>query len=153
MRPTFSRPSKEAPIERWCCQWARAHGIITSKLRDPTGIPDHLFWVPGGAPVVIEFKRPGKKPTPLQTHYLVQLLELGYRAYWVDDKETFLSIMENHGVKSEERRVQAGRSPAASQRAPLHARVVGGERRLDANETAGTRNEVPARKSIRRFTT
>ena len=84
---------RESALERWCVNWARAHHVTTSKLTDPTGIPDHVFWALGGVPWIIEFKAPGELPSPLQWYYLVALHADGYRTAVVTTKEGFLRLM------------------------------------------------------------
>ena len=71
----------ESKIERAACRLIWTHlGIKGSKLVTPgdTGYPDRIFWVPGGKPVMIEFKRPGELPTPKQLYIHNQLRALGY---------------------------------------------------------------------------
>lgn len=55
-------------------------GIKGSKLVTPgdTSYPDRIFWIPGGRPLLIEFKRPGEEPEPKQAHTHDQLRKLGY---------------------------------------------------------------------------
>ena len=101
----LSRHRREAALESWCVAWARAHGVITSKLKDPVGIADHVFWMPGGAPWLVEFKDP---QTDLldphegvhdnQWYYLIVLRVMGYRTAVVTTKEGFLRLM-NDGVE------------------------------------------------------
>jgi hypothetical protein len=49
--------------------------------------PDRLFFIPGGRPLLIEFKKPGKVPTPKQAHRIKELRELGYDVEVCDSKE------------------------------------------------------------------
>ena len=90
---------REASLERWCVRWARARGVVVSKLTDPTGIPDHVFWMPGGRPVLIEFKAVGLEPTQLQEYYLTEFVGNGYRALSCDNKTLFLEMMKECGVE------------------------------------------------------
>jgi hypothetical protein len=98
MRP--SRRRREAALESWCVAWARARGIVTSRLKDPVGIPDHCFWPPGGVPWLVEFKDP--QADLLDPHegihdnqwwYLIVLRAAGYRTAVVTTKEGFLRLM------------------------------------------------------------
>ena len=57
------------------------------------GWPDDLFLIPGGRPLFIEFKRPGKEPTPLQYHRLGELRDLGYTAIWTDSADEACSAI------------------------------------------------------------
>ena len=92
MRPR-SRGHRESVLERWCVRWAHEHKILVSKLTDPTGIPDRVFWVTGGRPWIIEFKDPGGVATELQEYYIKTLQQASYRAAVVCTKEHFLEIM------------------------------------------------------------
>jgi hypothetical protein len=51
------------------------------------GWPDNLFLVPGGLPLFLEFKAPGKTPTPMQTYRATLLWELGYDIRWTDSAD------------------------------------------------------------------
>lgn len=71
-------------------------GVISSKLVTPgeTGFPDQIFWLPGGKPFLIEFKRPGEEPTPKQLYIHRQLQILGYQVETHDDQiNAFESII------------------------------------------------------------
>ena len=73
---------KESKIERDAVNLVRKYlGIVGSKLVTPgdTGYPDRIFWIPGGRPLLIEFKRPGEEPRPKQEHIHAQLKQLGYK--------------------------------------------------------------------------
>lgn len=76
------QPLTEAKIELRACQLAfQQLGVLNLKLnvRGNTGYPDRLFFIPGGRPLLIEFKRPGEQPTPKQLHIHQQLRNLGYQ--------------------------------------------------------------------------
>jgi len=64
-------------------------GVFGIKLTSPgtNGMPDRMFLIPGGCPVLVEFKRPGAQPEPLQkyTHELLQKLQ--YRIEVFDNVE------------------------------------------------------------------
>lgn len=83
----------EARLERWCVRWARSRGILVSKLTDPTGIPDHVFWVRGGKPVIIEFKAPSGRTSELQMYYIKQFRQRGYKVAVVDNRKAFERLM------------------------------------------------------------
>ncbi len=79
---------KETSIERKACDLVYKHlGIEASKLivKGDTGFPDRVFWLPGGKPFFIEFKKPGEKPTGKQLHIHNQLRKMGYRVEVHDD--------------------------------------------------------------------
>lgn len=79
----------ESSIESKVVRWCKAHDVLTTKLSGPghRGKPDRVFWLPGGCPVLIEFKAPGKKPTKLQRFWLDAFTELGYDVYLFDNAE------------------------------------------------------------------
>ena len=72
----------ESKIERKAVDLVWQHlGIVGSKLVTPgdTGYPDRIFWIPGGRPLLIEFKRPDEEAKPKQEHIHDQLRKLGYQ--------------------------------------------------------------------------
>lgn len=78
----------EAKIERDACDLVWKHlGIQGSKLKvlGDDGYPDRIFWIPGGYPLLIEFKAPGESPRPKQAHIHKWLRRLGYRVEVFDN--------------------------------------------------------------------
>lgn len=78
-----SSPRLEEHIEKPVVKWAKSHlGLEVTKLnvQFSSGLPDRIFWIPGGKPFLIEFKKPGIKKTlsPLQQIKIPLLLKLGY---------------------------------------------------------------------------
>jgi hypothetical protein len=55
-------------------------GIRSSRLKvlGDNGYPDDIFWLPGGKPLLIEFKDEDEEPRPLQDEVINELRELGY---------------------------------------------------------------------------
>ena len=92
---------RESVLEAWCVKWVRARGIQVSKNTELVGIPDRTFWVPGGRPLVPEFKRPDGKgePSPAQIWHMKKLREMGYDSPLVESQEQFLELMAERGVK------------------------------------------------------
>lgn len=88
----------ESALESWAVRWARFRGIVAPKLTEVDGIPDRIFFVPGGVPIVVEFKRLGKKGSGLQSEtqpwYLKTLLAAGYEVHHCDTKAQFRAIMK-----------------------------------------------------------
>ena len=84
-------PAKSSPLERTIeaavVRYAQQNGVLCTKLNivGRRGWPDRCFWLPGGRPLFIEFKRAGLKPTPLQEHTHAQLRAAGYRVEVIDD--------------------------------------------------------------------
>lgn len=89
---------KESEIESKACDLVWEHlGISNSKLTTPgdTGYPDRIFWIPGGKPLLIEFKRPGENLKPKQTHVHKKLLALGYLIETHNDSlDAFSAVIE-----------------------------------------------------------
>lgn len=92
--PTKRR--RESALESWACRWSRARGIPTAKLQECTGIPDRIFFVPNGAPVVGEFKALDEGLGAVQDWYYERLTAYGYAMYRFDTKEAFLKVMEKY---------------------------------------------------------
>lgn len=79
----------EAVLERKCVAKARGAGVLVSKLTDPTGAPDRCFWLPGGRPLLVEFKDPAGKATELQQKYQEMFRAAGYDVAVVRTQEEF----------------------------------------------------------------
>ncbi len=78
----------ESKIERDACRAVLDElGVASTKLVTPgqRGFPDRIFWIPGGKPLLIEFKRPGEEPRKLQSHIHKMLSMLGYSVEVHDD--------------------------------------------------------------------
>lgn len=87
---------RETYIEREVCKWARDRGVPALK-NDPTyfaGCPDRIFLVPGGRPIIIEFKKPGEEPERLQAYWMEQFRKLDYDVRWTDSKEEAIKWLE-----------------------------------------------------------
>lgn len=90
------RGRRESALEAWCVKWARARGVQVAKLTELIGVPDRIFFVPGGRPLVPEFKDPGGggAAAPAQTWHLQTLRARGYDAPLIDSREAFLAAMK-----------------------------------------------------------
>lgn len=57
------------------------------KLVSPgnTGVPDRMVLGANGFVAFVEFKQPGKKPTPKQEWWIEKLRSLGHLAFWSCD--------------------------------------------------------------------
>lgn len=91
---------RESALESWAVSWARFRGIIVAKLKDLDGIPDRIFFVPGGAPIIVEFKAEGKVGGGLQEEtqpwYLAKLKEYGYKVCYCETKDEFRQLMKRY---------------------------------------------------------
>ncbi len=94
-----SKARRESALESRAVKWARARGVVVGKLTECAGIPDRIFFIPGGRPLVAEFKARGKRPEPAQDFYLRKLLDEGYDVGWCDIWEGFLEAMKERGVE------------------------------------------------------
>jgi hypothetical protein len=83
--------------------WARARGVQVGKLAECAGLPDRIFFIPGGCPLIVEFKDPGGRGvlSPAQIWHLSQLRVQGYSALVVESKSQFLAEMEAMHGKEE----------------------------------------------------
>ena len=86
----MKRKRLEGSVQGAVISWAKAHGIRCDKLSSgshfqSSGLPDFIVWIPGGRPLLIEFKREGGVPTTLQTATHTQLRALGYDVHVIDD--------------------------------------------------------------------
>jgi hypothetical protein len=78
-------------------RWAEEQGIEHTKLNllGNRSWPDRCFWLAGGRPLLMEFKRLGKRPRAQQKAKIVRLTRLGYDAHCVDRKEDGINILKN----------------------------------------------------------
>ena len=98
----------ESKIEKKAKDLAYEHlGVISSKLVTPghTGFPDQIFWLPGGKPLLIEFKAPGEEPRLNQLHIHEQLKQLGYQIEVHDNEirafQAIIRILETPQLSKE----------------------------------------------------
>jgi hypothetical protein len=85
----------EAEIEDEVCKQALELGVTNAKLKSPSsrGYPDRIFFIPGGKPIFIEFKRPDGKLSRGQLIILRRLRHYGYRVEVCDNvKEAIAHI-------------------------------------------------------------
>ncbi len=80
--------TRESHIEKRVCAAAAAKGwLVHPKAAHGTrGWPDRTFTTADRL-IFVEFKAPGKKPTPLQTHTHTKLRNLGYEVHVIDSIE------------------------------------------------------------------
>jgi len=85
-------------VENPTRDWAHKNGCkLTYKMaatytRD---WPDRMFFIPGGRPLLIEFKKPGAEPTPKQAARIKELRELGYDVEVCDSKEQGIACVQS----------------------------------------------------------
>jgi hypothetical protein len=79
----------EITLERTVCRrMLEEYGVSNIKINtmSNTGYPDRLFFIPGGKPLLVEFKAPGEELKPKQAHIHRNLKRLGYNVQ-VHDNE------------------------------------------------------------------
>lgn len=80
----MNREPLESAAEIKTVRWAQARGILVTKMAgNPslTGWPDRCFWLLGGRPALVEFKRRGARPRKgekYQRYVQKQLKKLKY---------------------------------------------------------------------------
>ena len=76
----------ERDVESAIVKYAEDRGCISIKLNGPhdRGKPDRAFFYKGRC-IVIEMKKPGEKPTPLQQKWLEKFSALGFTAVCRDN--------------------------------------------------------------------
>lgn len=87
----------ESVTEQAVVRWAVARGIEQTKLNlmGQRGWPDRVFWLAGGRPLLMEFKRLGSKPRKLQQAVHERLKRLGYDTHCIDRAEDGINILRN----------------------------------------------------------
>jgi len=84
----------EATIERWVVKHARSdYGVESVKLSIGGGYPDRMFLIPGGRPLMHEYKRLGGRPDPRQIEVHAKLKKLGYDVQVHDDRDVALAAV------------------------------------------------------------
>jgi hypothetical protein len=88
------RKTQEKHIEQRCRVIAKSRGWLFWKLTilGFPGVPDRVVLCPGGRIFFVEFKAPGKKPTPLQEAWHRKLRALGFMVYVIDAVADFETI-------------------------------------------------------------
>jgi hypothetical protein len=87
----------EIDIETDCVNIAAAAGVPSSKLEKvKRSWPDRAFWVPGGRPWIVEFKRPGETPEPQQAERIEMLRGLGYEISVIDSVTEFRAFFSQY---------------------------------------------------------
>lgn len=93
VRASFRDPLEKG-IEGRVVAYAKGRGWKSLKVKFvETGYPDRLFILPARI-VFIEFKRPGKEPTTLQNHRLLELLGYHIPATWTDNYDDAVGFLE-----------------------------------------------------------
>jgi len=77
---------RESNVEQTVNRYARKKGWLAYKWTSPSqrGVPDMIYFRDGEC-LMIEFKAPGKRPTPYQHAIHKRLKEHGFHVYVVND--------------------------------------------------------------------
>lgn len=88
---TLEIPGVQNPV----MDYARKTGWLAWRMQimGRNGCPDAFFFK-GGQLVMIEFKRPGKSPTPQQLKRHKELRAAGFEVYVVDDPEVGKRLLD-----------------------------------------------------------
>jgi hypothetical protein len=86
---------KEAPIEDYLDNRVKALGGFTRKVtyQGRKGALDRWCFFPSGLLLIIETKRPGKKPDTHQEEEMENLSRMGQHVYYADSKERVDEIL------------------------------------------------------------
>jgi hypothetical protein len=82
----------EAGLERKFALMCTLRGITQAKLSNLPGYPDRIVWLKGGRPVLIEFKSPTGVLSAKQKVVQKRLIDLGYKVYVINDKQTLTEV-------------------------------------------------------------
>ncbi len=92
--------TEEGKIQDAVIKHANRLGVRTIRMYFGPGIqtgwPDVLFLLPGGRPLFIEFKVPGKTPTPKQERKIGLLEEAGYFVEVCDNRDAGFILIDNY---------------------------------------------------------
>lgn len=88
----------EKEIEGKACRYAKAAGCWVRKFTSPgqRAAPDRIFMTTRGVVFFIEFKAPGKRPTPLQQREINIIRSKGGHAHWADNLEDAKAIIDGY---------------------------------------------------------
>lgn len=84
----------ETAIEDRVTDWAEANDWIVEKVKFANaGYPDRIYFGYGMA-VLIEYKRPKKKPDKLQEYRLRELAKRGIKCTWVNTSSAGIAFLK-----------------------------------------------------------
>ena len=91
----------ESDIERECMLMVADLDGEHRKLdvgRGSKGWLDQAVWLPGWH-FIVEFKRPGEKPSALQARRIQRLRALGHEVHVIDAVEDFRQLLISRGIR------------------------------------------------------
>lgn len=101
----------ESTIERKVTRWAERNGLEYCKLKK-AGRPDDIFFIGGGRPVLIEFKRLRKDLERLQAYIAKKLRRAGYDVVRCDDAEVGIAYLKKRMKETDHGRRKKVSAPA-----------------------------------------
>lgn len=88
----------ESKVRDPVVKWAKQNGFLHFRMSFRPGVrqgtPDDLFITRGGIHVWVEFKRPGKEPTPLQIERLDTLQQHSVACFWSNDTAIAIAALQ-----------------------------------------------------------
>jgi hypothetical protein len=92
----------ERQIEGYACGVAKRRGWWERKFKTPArrSAPDRIF-AKNGRVFWVEFKAPGKRPTPLQLLEHKRMRAAGLTVYVCDSKDEFLALIDYEDRQAE----------------------------------------------------
>ncbi len=92
-----SKSQLEKALEKQCCLYAEAFGWAHIKLDNAKrGWPVRLYLGSGSQLLLVEFKRPGEKPTKKQIAVHAMLSALGFPVKIIDDFDDFTCLITDN---------------------------------------------------------
>lgn len=94
---------REREIERRLVETVKKKGGIAPKWVSPgfDGVPDRLIFLPRGRFAMVELKREGEKPRPLQVARHNLFRKLGFKVYVIDGVEGIEDMLDELNKKEE----------------------------------------------------
>lgn len=90
----FGPAELETKIEVRVTEWAQENGWLVEKVKfAASGYPDRIYFGYGVC-ILIEFKRPGFKPDPLQRYRIDELSTRGIKAVWTDNSTYAINVLK-----------------------------------------------------------
>jgi hypothetical protein len=119
----------EKGVQKTVVEHARkTYGLLAVKHSGGMGgasHPDYEFYLPGGRPLLIEFKRPGEFPTPLQEERIKRLRALGYDVQVIDSTADGKRLIDDcmGGLRSGAAKVDSAAAASCSLEASASKRL------------------------------
>jgi VRR-NUC domain len=89
-----ARAQLESSIEQTCREQALMLDALLVKLHHGiVGFPDRVLLTPNGRSALIEFKRPGEKPTKIQAYWHGVLRRMKHQVYVIDSLQAFRTLL------------------------------------------------------------